>query len=612
MIRENYIDSNILEGICADLDSDRPINEVLPKNGILHIDKLLPFICIYRFDKIDVYFSRLIKTQASYIIADETLNLSHLIEAIRLIMEKKFEAFLILEFWPDNNPDATEFKIFCPKVKDPGTLNALQKGFESLNSAYPNISCRMEVEKMRHPKHLEPLLNDRASKKTGTLILGIMVPVIYKNSKTNELYSLFFREFYTVFSETVKRAAYEFIRIQNADDFKNYLMLGKTHVDAITRQADEDLASISSDMYFLLRTTPVNSNEEWEKFVKNDFKKEPSFKYRLIALDPELKKRKLYEIPIDKIEDPTIAFILRGKRLEIEKQLIMLEERGTENFLHLSKSLYGSIQPDVLEAAEKILTTYPKASSALQGKRYNSYQFAQYAQEELDYYSEKFPDMELKIEIRDDIAGIMVSKSKLLMNDQMTLDTRRCDALIQHEISTHILTYCNGKQQPLQQMYEGFEGYDQFQEGIAVVTEYLVGGLTVNRLRLLAGRVMAVNAMISGATFIETFQLLNRNYGFSEYVAFNTAMRVYRGGGLTKDAVYLAGVLDVLKYLKQGGALETLYTGKFNVHHIKIIEELLSRKVLKAPVLPRFLEREAVRVRLNRLRKNVEITELIN
>ncbi|MBP0905351.1 flavohemoglobin expression-modulating QEGLA motif protein [Mariniflexile gromovii] len=612
MIKENHIDSEIVDRICENLDSKNPINQKLPKNGILHIDKLLPFICIYRFNMLDVYFSRLIKTQASYLIADETLNLTHLIEAIRIIMEQKFATFLILEFWPDKDLKSSEFTIRGPKVKEPGTLNALKKGFESLNAAYPNISSSTHVQKERHPEHLEPLLNDEMSKKTGTLILGISVPVLYKNADTNELYSLFFREFYAVFSETVKRAAYEFIRIQNADDFKNYLMLGKTHLDEITQKADEDLAEISSGMFFLLRTTPVNSNEEWEKFQENNFEKTPTFKYRLISLDPELEKRKLYNIPIDQIEDPTIAFILRGKRLEIEKQLTMLEERGTDNFRYISESLYSTISKDVLNEAKNILETYQKGENSDDSTRFNCYQFAHYAQMELDYYSEKFPDLELKLEIRNDVAGIMVSKSKLLINDQMSLDSKRCDALIQHEVSTHILTYCNGKQQPLNQMYEGFEGYDQFQEGIAVITEYLVGGLTINRLRLLAGRVMAVKSMTENASFITTFNLLYKKYAFPSKVAYNITMRVYRGGGLTKDAVYLAGVMDVLKYIKNGGALETLYTGKFNMHHIKIIEELLQRNVLKAPVLPRFLERESVKERLHQLRHGIKVTQLVN
>ena len=160
-------------------------------------------------------------------------------------------------------------------------------------------------------------------------------------------------------------------------------------------------------------------------------------------------------------------------------------------------------------------------------------------------------------------------------------------------------------------MYTGFSGYDQLQEGLAVLAEYLVDGLTVNRLRLLAGRVLAANAMVGGASFIETFELLYHTHNFPDKTAYYITMRIYRGGGLTKDAVYLAGLLEVMKYLKEGGKLETLYTGKFNTNHVALIEELLHRKVLKQPQLPRFLERDIAKERLKILRNGIPLTELI-
>ncbi|WP_027126364.1 flavohemoglobin expression-modulating QEGLA motif protein [Gelidibacter mesophilus] len=611
MIKEHDIDAELVETICKDIQDNVPVNAALPKNGLLHIDKLLPFICVYRYKEQDVYFSRLLKTQASYLIAEETIEISHLLEAIRLITSEKFDAFLILELWPNKQSLKSQFQIYGPKEKSMETINALSDGFNEIKKTLSKVSTKVIHTEFRHPKQLSPLLDVNTSKKLGALIIGISVPAVYQNTETDALYSLFFRKFYTIFSETIKRAVYEFIRVQTTDAFENYLMLGKTHIDAATITSDTQIAEISEKMSFLLSVTPVNSNEEWDKFEQNDFKTPPKFKYRLIAIDPELEKRKLYNIPIDLVEDPTIAFILRGKRLEIEKQLTMLEERGTDNFKFIGQSLYGVIREDVLEAAELILKTYPKGEVIQSSKRFNSAEFAERAQREIDFYAQKFPDLELGIEVRDDVAGIMVSKSKLLINNEMDLDASRCDALIQHEIGTHILTYCNGKSQPLKQMYEGFEGYDQLQEGLAVIAEYLVGGLTVNRLRLLAGRIIAVQSLVENASFTETFELLRSSYAFPNRVAYYISMRVYRGGGLTKDAVYLAGLMDLMSYLEQGGRLEPLYTGKFNTTHIKLIEELLYRNVLKQPILPNFLERNEVKERLKKLRNGMNIVDLV-
>lgn len=605
------IDEKLIKKIRKNLNEEKLISEDLPNNGIIYIDKVLPFLCIIRYDDPDYYFFRLAKTQSSYLIVHKEVDVTELLETIRETLSKKYEMLLLMEIWQSVEDNAT-FKINCPEQVTPETAATLQKGFEKLRLLYPNVSVNIDKQNRIHPHYAKTLFDKETARKKGIVVTGVSIPTLYKNKTSGELYSLFFREFYTNFSETVKRTAYEFIRVQTSDDYQNYLMLGQTHIDEITRKADEELAEISDGISFLLRATPINSNEEWKKFRENKFKKTPNFVYRLIALDPEIQKRKLYNIPIDKVEDPTIAFILRGKRLEIEKQLTMLEERGTNNFRFVGKSLYGVTNKRVLKEARKILKKFPKRVENKKNKRYSSAEFAEKAKDELEYYNSKFPEMELTCEIRNDVAGIMVSKSKLLINNEISFDRNRFDALIQHEVATHILTYCNGKQQPLHQMYEGFEGYDQLQEGIAVLAEYLVGGLTVNRLRLLAGRVIAVESMVNSATFIETFNKLRNRYGFSDRISYYITMRVYRGGGLTKDAVYLAGLIDVLDYIKKGGNINNLYVGKFNTNHIPLIEELLYRKVLKKAVLPRFLERNEVKKRLKKLKKGIELIELVN
>ena len=80
--------------------------------------------------------------------------------------------------------------------------------------------------------------------------------------------------------------------------------------------------------------------------------------------------------------------------------------------------------------------------------------------------------------------------------------------------------------------------------------------------------------MLDGASFIDTFRTLNHNYEFSQRTAYTIAMRLYRGGGLTKDAVYLRGLLQILRYLREGGELEPLFIGKVASAHLPMISEL--------------------------------------
>lgn len=606
------IEKRTIKNICKKLCEGQSVFQKLPMDGLMYIEKLLPYICVFRYKQIDPHFAGLLKTQASYLIVDETVDISRLLEEISTTVSQKLNAFLIVELWPVRKDHKAEFEIFCPKKKAPATVGALKEGFEKIKEIYADTSVTVTDTSIRHPERLLPLMEMDESKESGNLSIGIAIPVLYRNTEVDELYSLFYRKFYARFSEIIKRAVFEFIRVQTSNPFGHYLMLGKTHLDKVTLRADSDLAKISESMSFLLRTTPVNSVSEWKKFKSNNFRKTPSFNYRLIALDPEKKKRKLYDLPIDQVEDPTISFILRDKRLEIEKQLTMLEERGTDNFRYIGESLYGRIEDAVIKAAKSILDKYPQDEDRTNMQRCDCLEFAERARHEMEYYQKQFPDIKLSIEVRKDVAGIMVSKTNLLISEEFSLDENRCDALIQHEIATHILTYCNGKSQPLKQMYAGFSGYDQLQEGLAVLAEYLVDGLTVNRLRTLAGRVIAAESMVKGATFIETFDHLRTDHNFTEASAYYITMRIYRGGGLVKDFVYLAGLLNVMEYLEAGGNLETLYAGKFNFKHIELIEELLHRKVLQKPVVPRFLERDSVQRRLQKVRDGLKITELLD
>ncbi len=606
------IDQATIKNICERLTAEHSVSEVLPDEGEMYIEKLMPYLCIYRYKKKNVYFARLLKTQPSYLIVSESVDISLLLKEVSSAISKKLNAFLILEMWPVPRKPKAIFKIFCFKDKALSTVNSLKEGFEKVRKIYPDTTTKISGCSDEQSKEFEPILPIEPAKESSHMSIGIAVPALYENSEGKEYYSLFYRKFNTIFSETLKRAAFEFIRVQTSNRFQHYLMLGKTQVDPFSLQADRKLAKISGGISFLLNTTPVNSAPEWEKFKKSGFTEEPSFIYRLIPLDTEKAKRKLFNIRLDKIEDPTISYILREKRLEIEKQLTMLEERGTDNFKFIGQSVYGKSEGYVIDVANAILKKYPDPEISEGSTQLNCLEFAVHAQEEIHYYQRKFPAIKLSLEIREDVAGILVSENKLLLNDKFSISELRRDALIQHEIGTHIVTYCNGKSQPLKQMYAGFAGYDGLQEGLAVLAEYLVDGLTINRMRMLAGRVLATEAMVNGLCFIENFRTLVEQYNFPEKTAYNITMRVYRGGGLPKDAIYLAGLIHVMKYLEKGGNLEILYAGKFDIGHIGLVEELLHRNILSTPVTPRFLERESVKERLQKVRNGLEVIDLLD
>jgi hypothetical protein len=144
-----------------------------------------------------------------------------------------------------------------------------------------------------------------------------------------------------------------------------------------------------------------------------------------------------------------------------------------------------------------------------------------------------------------------------------------------------------------------------------VFAEYAVGGLTASRLRLLAARVLVVDAMVAGAEFVEAFRML-RDLGFGPRIAFNVAARVYRSGGLSKDAIYLRGFKEVLEMLSAGRDLAPFWYGKIAARHVLIIEELAARGLLRTPrTLPIFLARPDAQKRIAALRSSPAFSSLL-
>ena len=80
------------------------------------------------------------------------------------------------------------------------------------------------------------------------------------------------------------------------------------------------------------------------------------------------------------------------------------------------------------------------------------------------------------------------------------------------------------------------------------------------------------HAMTRGSAFVDVFNAMRGQYGFSGHAAFTIAIRVFRGGGLTKDIVYLRGLRDLLAYLREGNSFEVLFLGKFSLAQIAALQ----------------------------------------
>lgn len=626
----SVISDKLIEIIRQRLSDGKQVRRTLPRQGRIHIDRMLPFLVVYRrpMRRNDTGTEQLIKGEASYLIASSSprmkSSLNKLIRVIAEVLTKENEPFLLIEIWSGRNSvNGNEneqtvcipgFKIFTPRTQSPTrTVEAFRKSLRKIRIQKHGATVEVIAKNIYAPEKMAPIITTRVARKMGWYVIGLEINPVYCNQSTGDLYPLLLRLLHRYLSRAFKQAVFEFLRGHTTVRPRHYLALGRSRPVKAVWEVDKQLAEISSSFDFLLQVSPTNTEAARARFRSSRFEKAPILEYRPVPVDPSIIKRDLYKIPIENIEDPILASVFHEKRLELDKKLTMLEYQETPEFLYGSLQLYGKITPEEVDTAKSILKKISAFSrDEVSRTNVNAAEFRERAKEEIEYYSQFYPGSNSDVNIRDDVNGLIVSRGDLLVGSQLKIPTSRVEALIHHEVGTHVLTYLNGKFQPFRQLYSGLAGYEETQEGLATLAEYIVGGLTRPRLRLLAGRVIAVDCLVRGANFVETFRELDKTYEFNQDTAFSVTTRVFRGGGLTKDAVYLRGLTDMLKYIQDGNDLEILYCGKIALSHVPLIRELLHRQILKHPPLrPRYLDNSLSSERLQRLKTGLSIIELM-
>ena len=626
----DVISDRFIRSVCERLRQNKRVRRSLPVWGRVSIDRQLPFMCVYRrpVRAVDPGTARFATTEASYLICSGRKNLqpgvSNLVQAVAKTMVEQFGAFLLLELWAGrplttNGPVTTaelvpRFRVVGQKGSGNSPMvDEFSEQLSRVRLARRKADVASTVAARCAPPGMVPLIGADAAREIGCHVYGLEITPIYRDPDTGELFPLVLRHLRRNVTVALRRTFFNFSRTSTTHSPAHFHSLGRRAVVKAVWDVDRMLADVSEEYDFLLQVTPVNGEQAWHEFKRNGFERSPTFHYRPLPAEPVVLKRELYKAPVERIEDPALAMIFREKLDDIDRQVTMLQDRNTPRFLHGSLQLYGGVEDRLHDLAIQVLDEIPPRSrNGGAGGRIGPHEFAARALEEIEFLRQQHAHVNATVEVRPDVTGLMVSRGNLLVSDQSRIPSSRVEALIQHEVGTHVLTYHNGRAQKLRHLYTGLAGYDALQEGLAVLAEHLVGGLSRPRLRLLAARVVAARLMVDGASFVETFKTLDRTHGFARRTAFVVTMRTYRSGGLTKDAVYLRGLLQILEYLAGGGNLEPLFVGKIAVQHIPVVRELQWRGVLtEAPLVPRYMNLPDALERLDELRAGVSVTDLI-
>ncbi|PDT45679.1 flavohemoglobin expression-modulating QEGLA motif protein [Sinorhizobium fredii] len=605
------------------IESGKPVRKDLPSGGRLHIDRSLPFLCVHVSSGGSAPVAREItQANASYLLAPDAPTAELIVAAVGALLERRFGAFMVLdmgELASDALP--TDQAPFLP----PFTIEVTAEKARPLRAAVRAFVAAIEAIQVKFRTPRVEVHSWAEDGRTAAGALDIPFPLmrvrfapVYCQQTSGKIYpELRERLIATIFDAGLHAFA-AFASSTESLIAPTHRALGrKAFVDAVVR-TDRCIDEVASTFDFLLAVTPINAEAAWNEFAASGFERAPRFLYRPLTLQVEAAKRKLFSIPFEHLEDPVLYQLYREKQQELDLQLSILSARETAKFIEFGRALYGPVEAGLLRAASSVLAhcgrAEARAAASTIHDRADCYFVERCAHEMIAEYARRCSDFEARVEVRDDLpSGLLVSGRRLLIARSTLMPVDRVEAILSHEIGVHLLTYFNGSAQGLRLFRSGLAGYEGMQEGLAVFAEFLVGGMTGERLRLIAARVIACAAMLDGAALPESYRLLVAEHGLPEADAFNVVLRVYRGGGLVKDAIYLRGLLHLLDHLADGGALEPFWMGKIAAAHFGVMQELSARGLLGGPaVRPMFLDHPQAPTRLERARSGMSPLDLLD
>src|SRR5690606_3766528 len=138
-------------------------------------------------------------------------------------------------------------------------------------------------------------------------------------------------------------------------------------------------------------------------------------------------KRRLYNLPIEDIYDPTVAYLFRHKRRELDEMMSMLDDRNTEDFVDGSLQVFGNVSDKLLQIAQAMLTVIePTAeSNRPHSKVINAQDFAKLAPQGIAFLKSQAPEMETTVRIRDDVSAVLVSRGVLHISKHYLIAEKR-------------------------------------------------------------------------------------------------------------------------------------------------------------------------------------------
>ncbi|WP_299435999.1 flavohemoglobin expression-modulating QEGLA motif protein [uncultured Aquimarina sp.] len=338
-------------------------------------------------------------------------------------------------------------------------------------------------------------------------------------------------------------------------------------------EIDQNLDRLVKNIELLNYLNPLNIEQEKKSFFACKYRFNPKFNYRKIKFDPYKLQRLFFSQRLERIEDEGIRKLYQDIIYEYSGLIQCIETIGSgNNFYYNSLKVFGTPKERDVENARFILHFEDEKPEEEFTKKHSATDAEIYFMKFAERYDFNF---NIKKSTHISAAAMVLNASEtLVLKKNNKFSDNDLKVLANHEIGVHMVTTFNGKSQPLKIFSNGFVNNTETQEGLAVFSEYMSGCLTLKRMKELAYRVIAADSLIKGYDFKDTFDLLYNQYKLDKETAWQITLRVHRGGGFTKDYLYLTGLKKVYDYYYSNQDMDALLTGKVTLENKNAIDRL--------------------------------------
>ncbi|WP_299694390.1 flavohemoglobin expression-modulating QEGLA motif protein [uncultured Vibrio sp.] len=504
-----------------------------------------------------------------------------LYEALISKLESKFRHVIVFDIHSYNyqrvNISAPVFNIGSAQIDRERWGEVVNRFVSELQKiALPNINTDAKLDAVFEGRGY--LIAHTNAHFDRTLVLPTEVKKVFMDEQTGELFPLVLESIQVGLKQAFSATSAYFQRKVSAKSRVKRTDMLSTQIDSSVVNIDKTLFSLVKRVETLKYVNPTNLIRERARFFSAPRRYKPNYRYRQLPVNANEFKHQLYKIPIEKISDPDLKGLYSDMIDKLSEKVDLLTCIGQDSFLYSSLKYHGRPDSSAIKNARFLLYAGELDENHALEKD------ASYAKRELAKAATNW-GMKCKIvETATIAAKAMVSSNPptLYLNSSELYGEKEVSRLIQHELGVHMATTLNAKMQPLSIFRLGLPGSTFTQEGLAILAEFKAGYMSLDRLKILSARVLAVDSMLQEQDFFQTYTYLTDELGIESQLAFSITTRVYRGGGFTKDHLYLTGFTQLLQR-SESRSIDNLLIGKCSIKYHDLIDELVQRQWLTPP-----------------------------